>query len=438
MNEQQPHSQNQQQPSPQQPPPPYPPPGGYYDPAYVQAQYYQSQRWSMLERLTWKQKIILGAVLVLVVLTFGMWNSCHPARLDTARTTQQQPGAGVMPPNPESIESQREQAERELQQAKAQAEAAQQRLESGPVDAPTSQPARIGATAQQDPDAQFWRQVRLEKWKREQEAPYASGVGFVTRPEHRRNEPAATVQKMASSGAMNPASLPITTTAATPVQQPAAGSAKTAESAQNPEKYAFDHADGRLHRIDESTIIPATLLNQLDGEFAGPVICQISENIYDASGLNLLIPAGSKVLGEARAVNSNNQHRLAVVFHRITMPDGYSLSLDKFPALDQAGSTAMTGNVNHHYLQTFGASLAVGGIAGLAQIGNSASSYSPWYGFREGVSQQMAMSSQQVLDRYLNRYPTITIKPGSRAKIILMADLPDVPEYAHHAVPVNR
>ncbi len=390
----------------------------------------------MLERLTWKQKIILGAVLVLVVLTFGMWNSCHPTRIDTARTTQQQPGAGVMPPNPESIESQREQAERELQQAKAQAEAAQQRLESGPVDAATAQPSRIGATAQQDPDAQFWHQVRLEKWKREQDAPYASGVGFVTRPDHGRNEPAGAAQTIGSSGTDYPAS--ISRTAVPSAQQPPASPTKTADSAQNPEKYAFDNADGPLHRIDEGTIIPVTLLNQLDGEFVGPVICQISGNIYDASGLNLLIPAGSKVLGEARAVNSNNQHRLAVVFHRITMPDGYSLSLDRFPALDQAGATAMSGNVSHHYLQTFGASLAVGGIAGLAQIGNSASSYSPWYGFREGVSQQMAMSSQQILDRYLNRYPTITIKPGSRAKIILMADLPDVPEYAHHGVPVSR
>ena len=193
-----------------------------------------------------------------------------------------------------------------------------------------------------------------------------------------------------------------------------------------------------MHRLEEGTILPATLLNQLEGEFTGPVVCQISENVYDASGLNLLIPEDSKILGEARSVNSNNQRRLAVSFHRISMPDGYALSLDKVPGLDQTGASALSGKVNNHYLQTFGMAMAVDAIAGLAQIGSNGTTYSPWYGFREGVSQQTALSSEQILNRYLKRYPTITTKPGSRVKVVLLGDLPDVPEYAHHTMPVNR
>ena len=53
------------------------------------------------------------------------------------------------------------------------------------------------------------------------------------------------------------------------------------------------------------------------------------------------------------------------------MPDGYPLDLDKFVGLNQAGETALRDLVNHHYLQIFGASLAIGAIGGLAQIGNS-------------------------------------------------------------------
>jgi type IV secretory pathway VirB10-like protein len=87
---------------------------------------------------------------------------------------------------------------------------------------------------------------------------------------------------------------------------------------------------------------------------------------------------------------------------------------------------------------TFGMAAVVGAISGLAQIGNSASSYSPFYGFREGVSQQTAASSEQILSHYLNRLPTITIKPGSRVKLILTADITGVPEYRNHAMPVNR
>ncbi len=392
--------------------------------------------------------------LELVLLSFGVWNSCHSQtqqQLQTRGKAQQQPQ--LLAPNPQTIESQREAAERELAQAQANAEAAKQRLESGPTTEANAQSTRPGVSGQQqDPDAQFWHQIRQEKWKREQEAPYASGVGFVTRPprEQQQSQSAETrvesiqpTQLLRSDGS----SLHETVFAARVCDGNASTStraeagqttAASQRNAETPERYSFDQAEGPMHRLEEGTILPATLLNQLEGEFTGPVICQISENVYDASGLNLLIPEGSKVLGEARSVNSNNQRRLAVCFHRISMPDGYALSLDKVPGLDQTGASALSGKVNNHYLQTFGMAMAVGAIAGLAQIGNNGATYSPWYGFREGVSQQTALSSEQILNRYLNRYPTITIKPGSRVKVVLLADLPDVPEYAHHTMPVNR
>jgi len=45
------------------------------------------------------------------------------------------------------------------------------------------------------------------------------------------------------------------------------------------------------------------------------------------------------VLGEVRPVNSFAQQRLAVVFHRLMLPDGYSVSLDQFQGLNQIGET---------------------------------------------------------------------------------------------------
>ena len=397
----------------QQPPPPPPPPQYAYAPGYYQPP---------PERLTWKQKIVLGCVLFTLVVLFALWNSCH-APAATATGSAAQP-TGIYPSNPRTIESQRLQAQRELEAAQAAAAAAKARFENGPAAAPSPTTARSGAAAAQNPDAEFWRQIRQEKWKREQEAPYASGVGFVTK--QARDEDRET--------------------AAAPPAEPENRSRETA-SASAPKPGAAGLPSDPIpavadapptHVLDEGTILPATLLNQLDGEFSGPVICQISENVYDASGLDLLIPAGSKALGSAQSVNSGNQRRLAVAFHRIVMPDGYSLSLDKVPGLDQIGATALSGQVNRHYLQTFGMAAVVGAISGLAQIGNSASSYSPWYGFREGVSQQTAASSEQILSHYLNRLPTIAIKPGSRVKLILTADISGVPEYRNHTMPANR
>src|SRR5450755_2956827 len=304
------------------------------------------------------------------------------------------------------------------------AAAAKARFENGPAAAPSPTTARSGAAAAQNPDAEFWRQIRQEKWKSEQEAPYAAGVGFVTK--QARDEDRET----AAAPPAEPENRSRETAAASAPKPGAAG------LPSDPIPAVADALP--THVLDEGRILPATLLNQLDGEFSGPVICQISENVYDASGLDLLIPAGSKALGSAQSVNSGNQRRLAVAFHRIIMPDGYSLSLDKVPGLDQIGATALSGQVNRHYLQTFGMAAVVGAISGLAQIGNSGSSYSPLYGFREGVSQQTAASSEQILSHYLNRLPTITIKPGSRVKLILTADITGVPEYRNHAMPVNR
>ena len=55
------------------------------------------------------------------------------------------------------------------------------------------------------------------------------------------------------------------------------------------------------------------------------------------------------------------------MFHRLIMPDGYSVSLDKFQGLNQIGETGLRDQVNHHYLQVFGVSLAIGAIAGFSQ-----------------------------------------------------------------------
>ena len=60
---------------------------------------------------------------------------------------------------------------------------------------------------------------------------------------------------------------------------------------------------------------------------------------------------------------------------------------------------------------------------GLAQIGNNAASLNTLSDFRNGVSASTAQSADRILDRFLNRMPTITIREGTRVKIILTDDL---------------
>ena len=89
----------------------------------------------------------------------------------------------------------------------------------------------------------------------------------------------------------------------------------------------------------EGTILEAVLINRLEGSFAGPVECLLTTDVYSHDRQHLLIPAGSKLLGETKKVDNFGQTRLAVVFHRLLMPDGYSVNLDQFKGLDQIGDT---------------------------------------------------------------------------------------------------
>jgi type IV secretory pathway VirB10-like protein len=195
----------------------------------------------------------------------------------------------------------------------------------------------------------------------------------------------------------------------------------------------YDPAGRYVYYLPEGTIIESVLTNRLDGDQPGPVNAMITTDVYLPGTRLLLIPQGARAMGEASSVSNFGQQRLAVAFHRIMIPGlhGYGISLDqKVPGLSQEGAAGLHDKVNSHYVSIFGASLAIGAIGGLAQIGNGFTGfgYDPSVQFRNGISQSMAQSADRVLDRFLNRMPTITIREGTRVKIVLTGDLA-VPAY---------
>jgi type IV secretory pathway VirB10-like protein len=196
---------------------------------------------------------------------------------------------------------------------------------------------------------------------------------------------------------------------------------------------------GRSFVLFEGTVVEAVLLNRLDGSFSGPVECLVSNDVYSHDRQHILIPAGSKVLGEATKVDALGQVRLAVAFHRLIMPDGYSVSLDQFhsavPGLDQQGATALKDKVNNHYTRIFGASLALGVLGSATQVGTgSALEANGADRIRQGFSAGLGTAGEQILDRFLNILPTVTIREGTRVKIYLSGDLL-LPDYRTHTLP---
>jgi type IV secretion system protein VirB10 len=194
-------------------------------------------------------------------------------------------------------------------------------------------------------------------------------------------------------------------------------------------------AAGKNYILFEGTVLESVLINRLDGQFSGPIECLLTNDIYSHDRQHLLIPAGSKVLGETKKVDAFGQTRLAVVFHRLIMPDGYSLSLDQFKGLNQTGDAGLRDQVNNHYLRIFGVSLAIGALGAVAQGGTSGPlTASGTDLMRQGFAQSTAQSSAQILDKFLNILPTVTIREGHRVKVYLSGDLA-LPDYNNHKLP---
>lgn len=189
---------------------------------------------------------------------------------------------------------------------------------------------------------------------------------------------------------------------------------------------------GPLHRLLEGTVIDTVLTNRLDGTGAAPVNCLVTNPSYSHSGQQVLIPAGSRVLGETKPVQAVGESRLAVAFHRLLLPDGRTFSLDQFAGLNQIGDAGLRDQVNHHYWSTFGAASAVGLISGLGQylgtIGFGQGSNDRTIVIAGGFGNATSEATAQVMNRFLNRLPTVTIREGHRIKVYLTSDL-ELPAY---------
>lgn len=188
----------------------------------------------------------------------------------------------------------------------------------------------------------------------------------------------------------------------------------------DPPRFALPPDPPGWKRIHEGSLVEAVLVNQLSGDFPSPVLALVAVPFYSTDRQRVLIPRGSRFIGTAQPVRGQDQDSLAVGFHRVLLPDGRHVPL-RFQALNQIGEGALSDQVNRHYLSTFLAAGAVGVMSGLAAIGGNP--YAGGFpGFQSGVSQGTAASGQQVMRRFLNRLPEVTIRAGHRLRIWFTSD----------------
>ena len=293
------------------------------------------------------------------------------------------------------------------------------------------------------PSEQAGQQLAATEKERADAARFSSNIAFA------RGEDTVAPEQNApprpSAAAQNPYAAALQAGQPTALTAPrAAGELKAsgdqipATEYKRPAEANIDNAIGQPYVIYEGLTLDTVLMNRLDGDAVGPVKVLVSNPVYSHDHQHVLIPEGTIVLGEARKIGAagfGQQRRISVAFHRLLMPDGYSVDLDQFHGLDQIGEEGLKDQVNNHYLQIFGTSIALGVISGASQIsqGGSNLNSSGSQSFTNGAASSVSQSATSILDKFIQIPPTITIREGHRVKVYFTQDML-LPAYENHHI----
>jgi type IV secretion system protein VirB10 len=221
---------------------------------------------------------------------------------------------------------------------------------------------------------------------------------------------------------------------------PADGDAGSAGNGQSAKQAFLDqavdpsiYATGTLqvprspYEVMAGTVIPAALLTGINSDLPGQIIATVTGNVFDTvSGEHLLIPQGSRLLGQYDSQVAAGQRRVLLVWTRLLLPDGSSLVLDRLPGVDLAGYAGLEDGVDQHWKQVFtGAVLAtlIGINTELASPDRSGDSGSMIIATRDSAQDTVNQIGQQLTRRNLNQQPTLTIRPGYPVRVIVNRDL---------------
>jgi len=414
-----------------------------------------------------KMFLYLGAVVLLILATVISSRKKAPTDAEKAKGAPPQPyvqdnTASNVDALQRQLGADKLKAEQDAQLAAATGTGAQQAAASGysPDGRPLNPAGTYGTNGQPNgtatsgppqltPSQQADQQLAATEKERTDAARFSSNIAYARSaepaPSQQQNAPSASTDAQSTYLAMLQAGQPqvgqptsLTTPRAAGEQRAASKDQIPATDYKRPTEVNIDNATGQPYVIYEGLTLDTVLMNRLDGDAIGPVKVLVTNPVYSHDHQHVLIPEGTIVLGEARKIGSagfGQQRRISVAFHRILMPDGYSVDLDQFHGLDQIGEESLKDKVNNHYLQIFGTSIALGVIAGASQIsqgGSNLTSSGP-QSFTNGAASSVSQSATTILDQFIQIPPTITIREGHRVKVYFTQDML-LPAYENHRI----
>lgn len=176
--------------------------------------------------------------------------------------------------------------------------------------------------------------------------------------------------------------------------------------------------------ITKGTIIPAILQSGVNSDLNGNVLARVARNIYDSlTGTNIVIPAGSKLIGTYNSSTILGQERLLLLWSTLQLPNGTSVDLNAMASTDLEGKSGINGDVNNHYGRILGSSIILSIVGTSQQLSGLNTDSSPDSILSKELTHSLSKTSNQLIARDLQIKPTIELPPGKKFNIFVNKDL---------------
>jgi type IV secretory pathway VirB10-like protein len=180
------------------------------------------------------------------------------------------------------------------------------------------------------------------------------------------------------------------------------------------------------------TLIPALLETEVNSDLPGPLLAQVSRDVYDFHQRSIVVPRGSRLLGRYENQVAVGQRRLLVAWTRLTFPDGSGFDLPGLPGTDPSGAAGLSARVENHLLRLFGDALLLSLLSAAAELSQPQTrslALAPSAGSvaSAAVGQELANVGLQLLRRDLSIQPTLRLSAGTPFVVFVNGDLPLAP-----------
>ena len=170
--------------------------------------------------------------------------------------------------------------------------------------------------------------------------------------------------------------------------------------------------------VTEGTVLAGTLETAINSDLPGHVRAVVSRNVTSFDGSQILIPKGSRLVGQYQSDLAVGQKRTFIIWERLIRPDGVTIPLAS-PGTDSLGRAGVTGKVDSHFIKRFGAAL----LLSVIDAGSRAVSAGSGNVVIAGGAGGAASAVGSGLQNDLNIPPTIKVAQGTAIRIFLNRDL---------------